>query len=357
MGHTYAVKRWPPATTAARVLDVHRVLLGGRQNGCRFLPAYQPGGDGETVIRDRTGIWEVAEWMPGEPLNAQASATEIEAGASAIAYFQRSVLSFGAKLQPPPAVLARLQRVAELKPKMAAICDFPDFHGWGLGPTESGKMTAESVRLAEAVRAARSLMAEHWSLVAERIRVDLSRYRQRSLATQFVLRDIHRDHLLFRDGKVTGMIDFDALRVDTPTTDLSRWVMGFLAPEPSPAPEPSLAPEPRGDFPGHARLSEPRPQRLTDTDTSRFDRRRHEVWAAALAGFRQVSPFSNEEARLARSLLFSSVWISLANWLGWLVLEQRVFKADPGVVANRIGDLTRVARSLGSRNHPDGDLA
>ncbi len=40
----------------------------------------------------------------------------------------------------------------------------------------------------------------------------------------FVLRDIHREHILFAGTQVSGVIDFGAARLDHPLIDLVRWL-------------------------------------------------------------------------------------------------------------------------------------
>jgi Ser/Thr protein kinase RdoA (MazF antagonist) len=49
-----------------------------------------------------------------------------------------------------------------------------------------------------------------------------------SVFCQPAIRDIHHDHVLFTGDEVTGIIDFGAMRMDTPLTDVARLV-GSLA--------------------------------------------------------------------------------------------------------------------------------
>ncbi len=133
---------------------------------------------------------------------------------------------------------------------------------------------------------------------------------------QYVLRDIHRDHILFTDREPTGLIDFDAVRMDTPATDLARWVGSFHVP------------------PGKS-----------------GDREIEKVWEAALAGFRDENSLKSCPQRdlnvgLARDLCFATTWISLANWLVWVLCQQRAFPAGQNAVARRIGDLVHAATQV-----------
>jgi Ser/Thr protein kinase RdoA (MazF antagonist) len=44
------------------------------------------------------------------------------------------------------------------------------------------------------------------------------------------LRDVHREHILFDDDAVSGLIDFGAVGIDAPACDLARW-LGSVAPD------------------------------------------------------------------------------------------------------------------------------
>ena len=117
---------------------------------------------------------------------------------------------------------------------------------------------------------------------------------------QYVLRDVHRDHVLFDGKTVVGLIAFDAIRGDTPMTDLARWVGGF---------------EPFNE---------------------------DDLWGAAMAGYQQNSPFPQKQPgqtnleQMGRDIAFATRWISLANWAIWLTIDHRSFPGGPISVAQRI---------------------
>lgn len=301
-GRRYALKSWPAGIERAHVQQVHQVITWARHQGCEFVPELSATAAETTVVLSGGRLWELAEWMPGQPLTLSASPAEIQAGAAAVARFHASAAELGVSDQPPPAVAARLRRLQQLG----------DLLPRALQPTRS-VVDTEPV-LAETLGRAGRLLGEQWPAAAERVTRGLAPWADAPIATQYVLRDIHREHLLFGGGNpaslaagtgdrrnVTGLIDFDAVRIDTPASDLARWVSDFLV--------------------------------------GRRDEAAEEVWRAAVAGFEQVRPFAIQHQRLARELVIATSWISLANWLVWLNVERRQFPAGPEAVAKRIEHL------------------
>jgi homoserine kinase type II len=116
------------------------------------------------------------------------------------------------------------------------------------------------------------------------------------------IRDIHRDHVLFEGNEVTGLIDFGALRLDTPLTDVAR-LLGSLVGD---------------DLDAQSRSLE------------------------AYAEIRELTPVD-----LKRINLFDTATIlgSALNWLRWLYLEH----LDMGLVAVVAPRLDGILRRLEAR--------
>ncbi len=237
-------------------------------------------------------LWEMTEWMPGVPATQDATLQHVHAGAAAIGRFHRSVRPLGVSYGPAPAVDSRLQRCREIRDAIPVIVNRPRF--------SSGHHELDL-----AVDRAGQLLRANWTEVDAKITRSLRRYDGLSVPTQYVLRDVHQDHVLFEATRVVGLIDFDAIRVDTPMTDLARWVGGF--------------------------------EQFPETD----------LWTTAMAGYQQNSPFPQEEtedfrgAELGIRLAFATKWISLANWVIWLAIEKRSFPAAPFQLANRVAKWVR----------------
>ena len=345
----WALKRLPSGTSHQRVAQVHRVIALARVAGCLFVPRVFQTIRGESFAVDGRGdFWELLCWMPGTPINELSAGEltdELLSAVGATLATLHSALSVsddgehGLGILPPerlaeiPAVVARRRRLTEL----GAMPEFSSTGSIGLSPAiADAAVLAGSLppTLAAAVAAARSWLSTRWSTHVPEIMAALADCDPSPCTLQWVLRDVHSQHILvdfddrrsdahgaqFGDGamentivagrpggfsashqggRVMGIIDFDAVQVDTRATDLARLV-GSLGP-------PAV--------------------------------RRSEYWRPVLAGYRSVSPFSPEDETLAKTLSLATQWISLANWVVWVATEKKRFHAGENAVKLRVWDL------------------
>jgi Ser/Thr protein kinase RdoA (MazF antagonist) len=104
-----------------------------------------------------------------------------------------------------------------------------------------------------------------------------------ALPLQVCLRDIWHDHLLFVDDEVSGVVDFDALRVDSVCLDLVRLMQSLVG----------------NDGP---------------------------QWQAGLAAYQQLRILTEVEQRLIPVLRQVNPLLSVATWLQWGLVEGRQFE-------------------------------
>ncbi len=319
-----ALRRWPQGTSLDRVRQVHSLIdLAARD--CELLPKFQRiDAPNATMVTDRQGfIWELADWKPGRPLPFTATNEQIQAGAHAIARVHTSFLQ-GQFLQgqflqgqsteapaiptarfamaPSPGIQARLERIEFLSKHLPQLA----------GQTIAGLVPREGESLLDQTR--KQLLA-NWPRISVRLTESLLACRGSELVIQPILRDIHREHALFDEDKVAGIIDFDAIAWDSPALDLARWASSF----------------------------------------SRFSSDSNEILDLTLAAYRAELPFPDGQSlsdgqavpfrKLMGVLAAASSWISLANWAIWLLLERRQF-ADFQRVATRISRLLESTDSL-----------
>ncbi len=311
----WALKRWPNGTTGERVEQVHTVVNLARENGCRLLPRFaSTSGRRELIVVDST-CWDLSQWMPGAPLSRQATLEEIADGAAAIASFHAAVrVNWASAINRASAtefdrgvskaIEDRIERLAKLNSELPTALEVP-------------LPASIPDELATAIRIASDLLRNRWPEAAPQIANELNVWSDRRVYTQYILRDIHREHLLFDVASQglalgtrtpSGLIDFDAIRVDSPAVDLARWTASFFSP--------------------------------LNSISDRL--------AAAASGYRRICDLNNEQIQLAETFVHVSRWINLANWVVWIVLGSRLFVNSANEISLRISDLIE---QLGERDH------
>ncbi len=303
------LRRWPPGTTTARVREVHRCWIELSRR-CGLVPKLKTIGAGaESFAVDAGGgIWELMTWVPGRPLEPDAPLEAIATAAAAIGQVHEALTALGTGSRPAPAISDRVRRLAEL-----SIALPPCF--------AADVRSRVPAVLIEPLLQAVFVLQSGWPAVRVRLAGQLSPWSEKPVAVQYVLRDVHREHVLFDRGSVGGIIDFDALRIDTPAVDLARWASGFDA----------------------FRLD---PDGTLDVVLAAYAKNRSFPLAGGDAD--RLSPWGSEFRTLLSAVAEVSLWISLANWVVWLVNESRQFP-DFQLVSDRIRRLTESVRESSFR--------
>ncbi|QDV71577.1 Phosphotransferase enzyme family protein [Rosistilla carotiformis] len=287
-GTSYCLRRWPLGTEIARVDQVHRFMTAARSGGCVLVPEVgcQPGAPAR-IVSDN-GVWDLTRWMPGRCLSRdELSVERIEQAAAAIASIHRSLAAVDCQDQVAPAVLARITRIDQLlqdNPFARALASPP--------PLQS-----------LAHRATALWNANHLS-----IRYRLHEATAVGVKTQWVLRDVHLEHLLFDNlgsatESVSAIVDYDAVRIDTPATDLARFLGSC------------------GGIP-------------------------LQWYNAAIAAYRRIQPLDATSERLIPLLDAATCLIASANWTQWLCVENRRFDAGAEKAADRFREAVDRAEML-----------
>jgi homoserine kinase type II len=125
------------------------------------------------------------------------------------------------------------------------------------------------------------------------------------------LRDVWHDHVLFDEDKVSGLIDFGAMRVDTPAGDIAR-LLGSLV---------------RDDADG---------------------------WQAGLAAYETVRPLATTERMLLAAFDVANVTLAGIHWIGWLYIEGRQFEELDRVASRLLEIRQRVAALAAGESAYDG---
>jgi len=291
-GRQLALRQWRPGSVhAERLAQIHALQQHLADSGLP-TPSPLPARDGATfVMFDRT-LWELAPWMPGvadywhdpRPAKLHAALATLAELHIAAARFPKPLK----RLDVSPALQNRWMRLGELKfGGMTALYQTVERI-----PGESEKNQAQ-----ETVALVAQLAAMEW---------DKSRpWRGRQFPLQWCLRDIWHDHVLFTGDRVSGVIDYGAVAIDTVAGDIAR-LLGSMV----------------GD----------------DRDGSRL----------GIEAYESVRPLSGREREVIPFFDSSGVLLSAVNWLRWLYADRSALapSVDRSMALERLGSLVRRLRHL-----------
>jgi homoserine kinase type II len=261
------LRRWPTGhPTPDRLRFVHAVLRHAAQRGIGLLPVPIPTRDGLSFVENGDHLWELAPWMPGAANYEQSpSAERLRAAMTALARFHTAVADFPVVSGPQSAVTRHFARLNDL------------MRG---GINELFRAVTDATWPELAPLARQFLSALH--NVIPRAMANLEPLVSASLPLQPCIRDIWHDHILFTGDDVTGLIDFGAVEIDTPATDVAR-LLGSLA---------------------------------GDDATG---------WQTGITAYSAVRPLSQQEGLAVRALDASGTILGGCNWIRWIYIDRRQF--------------------------------
>jgi homoserine kinase type II len=268
---TFCLRAWPPHETLPRVHYRHTLTARARSHGLYFVPAVLPALDGGTAVGHAGRLWEVEEWLPGRAdFHERPSRPRLEEACRALARLHAAWEGLAEPTPAPcPAVARRLECLREWRELLRT--------GWH--PLTAAERTDPLRPLAE--RAWR-LLARRAEAVPERLRP----WASRPWRLQPCLCDLWHDHLLYENERLTGLVDYGAVKVDHPAVDVARLLGSLVA----------------DDAAG---------------------------WSAGLGAYREVRPLAEDETELARALDETGAVLGVVNWLRWLYAERREFDDRP----------------------------
>jgi len=296
----WVVKSFGRGTPTDRAAWVHGFMTHLRCRGIEGIPRLRrtlPGRAvpdvgivAETLAEDAEGVlWEAVEFLPGR------SVAVPDAVARGAALRRLAEIHIAAATLPDGVPrLTRSRGFLERIERTAVLRDRPWKERW--------RESADRPRCGDAVagrfeQAIESFAAEGHAALERIMRTPLI-----ETPCQAVLRDVWSDHVLFEDGRVSGIIDFHAAGIDTVATDLARLVGSWM-----------LAA-------GNAKSTPD--------------------WDECLAAYESVRQLHDGERRLVRFLHHAGVIVAIDNWFRWLLEERRSF-SDLNAVANRLDQLVK----------------
>ena len=229
-GQAWAVRQWPHGYDAGRARALH-LLQRHLAAMMPMVPTPRASARNDSVVALGSRIWECVDWRDGAPFDTSAGAESKQQRLRAFGELLADWHDFASTtpFSPdqwttwgdqsscetmltqqtccPPGWYRRRQRWDDAKQRLAGSSE-PN----QLDPLASLARRSRQ-RLLDAAR-----VMDHW----------LEKARDPS-SLVLALRDIHCDHVLFVGDKVTGLIDFGAVAIDTPAVDLARY-LGSLFP-------------------------------------------------------------------------------------------------------------------------------
>lgn len=205
----FALKRWPTGYPVGRLRQVHLWMHAARA-AAPFVPKVVPARFGDTVVSAGDRVWDVTSWMPGEPPHSEPSAERIQAACAALADLHRVWSGLHREQALCPAVLRRLALLDEWE--------------HATRPAAFDPLPAE---LADLLRTS-------WTAVRDRLvgcRTALLAWRPTHVPVHPCLCDVHADHVLFTGSRVSGVIDYGAMKIDSPAVDVARFLGDLFTPD------------------------------------------------------------------------------------------------------------------------------
>ena len=287
-GDTWCARCWPSShPTPERLARIHSYLAHAVQHGFPIaLPLPLADADGHTFIRRAGRLWEVTRWLRGAANYKTEPTTEkLTAAMSMLGSFHRALRSLS-RLGVSPGVGERLRHVrAQQRGGMEAI--------------QAAATRCDDTFVRDAVR--------RWLDAAPlRLRgVEAALISVKDEETQLhpCIRDIWCDHVLFDHDRVVGVVDFGAMRIESPMGDVARLLNSLAA--------------------AHVEAD----------------------WRTGLtAYFDSVGDSGARDMNLLRAFQVSQAPLALANWFHWLLVEGRQFEEMESVRGRIVENLTLLER-------------
>jgi homoserine kinase type II len=235
---------------------------------------------GATFIHHAGHLWELTNWLSGTAdFHANPATPRLRSALHALATFHNFAARVQTQTGPAPAIADRLQQLQAL---------------------DRGELIRLEHALAAPIHNDLDAGATHLlAALKQRLQrqVPLSPvFATSQLSLQPAIRDVHHDHILFTGDSVTGLIDFGAMRIDTPLTDIARLVGSLVA----------------------------------DDQNAR---------TAALNAYAELRPLAETDHQFINWLDQTGLILSALNWLRWLYVERRdMGPSDP--IIHRISQIT-----------------
>lgn len=276
----FCLKAWPAdGMTIERLTRIHHLLSAAHRSGVDFVAHVSPTSAGPTLVASGGRVWDCSTWLSGvADFHDGPSGARLQSAATALARLHIAWQNLQSRIGPCPVVKRRLDALRSWQDLVAGR--WPPNPAWD-DPIRPWAERAWHLLPRAAPQAARALIG--WLDVP--------------LPLHPCWCDPWHDHVLFVGDRVSGLIDYGAVKEDHAAIDLAR-MLGSLV----------------------------------GNDMA--------AWQVALAAYRAIRPLSDREAMLALVLERAGLVNALVTWLRWLYHDGRVFE-DRGAIARRLQTMVK----------------
>ncbi len=278
----FMIRQLPQGAMMERLDQTRQILKHVVCQGCDFvpLPLETSAGNAAICLSDR--CWQLEPFFPGVAnFRQRPTPARMKNAMQTLARWHRAAATIGgvesrsSKLvmqgNTAPGIASRLTRCIAV--------------GRPGGVIDQIHRLASGGRLRSPIEVASSPFIAAFQKGAAELRNRLERASQLQVPIQYCIRDIHHEHLLFADAssdEISGVVDYDAVRMDSVAADLSRLLRSMLDGGPA-------------------------------------------SWMQAISDYEHIRPLADSERELLAAFDESNRLLSGVQWLEWIVLEQRQF--------------------------------
>ncbi|MFV2067239.1 MAG: phosphotransferase enzyme family protein [Pirellulales bacterium] len=274
----FCLRQWPPEHPSAERLGyIHRLLRHVHDRGFHIVPLPIPTRTAATFVAHGGRLWQLEPWLAGvADYHDRPTPAKLRAALETLGRFHQVARDFSKPvLAPSPGIVDRRRQFDDLlQGQLEVVAAAIEAGGW---PTRQ--------------RQGRLLLRRFSALCPDVVR-QLDWAMRYDVMLQPCIRDVRSEHVLFSGARVSGLVDFGAVRQENVAFDVSR-LLGSLA----------------------------------GCDTK--------AWRAGVAAYESIRPLSTVERQLLGPLDRSGLLLGGMNWMEWIYVEGRAFE-DRLAVERRI---------------------
>jgi Ser/Thr protein kinase RdoA (MazF antagonist) len=202
----YCLRRWPnskPTRSQADVIYSTLEYVQGHSNLPLAFPIQTL--RGEPMCRADNAHWELSLWMPGAPIvDTEINDDQLRAVAKVLAEFHNTTSSLSQQQLPSPAIDFRSTMIDRLWATQ--------FEQLQVAQDVSGVVDS----------GVKKMLLDQFRFQAHGLRQQLELLRSVPVLQIPIVGDIWSDHVLFNNDEVIGIVDFGAMKVESPCLDIAR---------------------------------------------------------------------------------------------------------------------------------------